>query len=209
MAVITKLTMQKDKTRANVYLDGDFVCGLSTLTIVKNGIKLGTEISKEELLLLVDDSEAERAYEKALSLLSRQRYTKRALINKLKLKGFDAMVVEGVVIRLEEYGYLGDKEYAQSYISANRTKSKRLLELNLINKGIKKEIIEEVLRDETDGEGERQKCRDARDKYLKNKTIDECVLKKLKAHLTYKGFGYEDINSVVKELGKGDLYCDD
>ena len=42
-------------------------------------------------------------------------------------------------------------------------------------------------------------------KYLKNKTTDECVLKKLKAHLTYKGFGYEDINSVVKELGERGL----
>ena len=93
MATITNITLQKNNSRANIFLNGEFVCGLNNITIVKNGLKIGTVIQKENLLKIYNESEMEGAYEKALSLLSRQKYTKKAIVDKLKAKGYDAEII--------------------------------------------------------------------------------------------------------------------
>lgn len=201
MATITNITLQKNKSRANIFLNGEFVCGLNNITIVKNGLKIGTVIQKENLLKIYNESEMEGAYEKALSLLSRQKYTKKAIVDKLKAKGYDAEIIENVINKLAEYGYINDEDFVRSFVNCNTTKSRRAIEANLMQKGIKREVIKEVLEDSTTKESEREKCVLASQKYMKNKILDDSVAKKLKAHLMYKGFMFEDILYAIKQLG--------
>ncbi len=201
MATITNITLQKNKSRANIFLNGEFVCGLNNITIVKNGLKIGTVIQKENLLKIYNESEMEGAYEKALSLLSRQKYTKKAIVDKLKAKGYDAEIIENVINKLAEYGYINDEDFVKSFVNCNTTKSRRAIEANLMQKGIKREVIKEVLEDSTTKESEREKCVLASQKYMKNKILDDSVAKKLKAHLMYKGFMFEDILYAIKQLG--------
>lgn len=201
MATITNITLQKNKSRANVFLNGEFVCGLNNITLVKNGLKIGTVIQKENLLKIYNESEIEGAYEKALSLLSRQKYTKKAIVDKLKAKGYDSEIIENVINKLAEYGYINDEDFAKSFINCNSTKSKHAIEANLMQKGIKREVIKEVLENSTTKESEREKCVLASQKYMKNKILDDSVAKKLKAHLMYKGFMFEDILYAIKQLG--------
>lgn len=201
MATITNITLQKIKSRANIFLNGEFVCGLNNITIVKNGLKIGTVIQKENLLKIYNESEMEGAYEKALSLLSRQKYTKKAIVDKLKAKGYDAEIIENVINKLAEYGYINDEDFVKSFVNCNTTKSRRAIEANLMQKGIKREVIKEVLEDSTTKESEREKCVLASQKYMKNKILDDSVAKKLKAHLMYKGFMFEDILYAIKQLG--------
>lgn len=201
MATITNITLQKNKSRANIFLNGEFVCGLNNITIVKNGLKIGTVIQKENLLKIYNESEMDGAYEKALSLLSRQKYTKKAIVDKLKAKGYDAEIIENVINKLAEYGYINDEDFVKSFVNCNTTKSKRAIEANLMQKGIKREVIKEVLEDSTTKESEREKCVLASQKYMKNKILDDSVAKKLKAHLMYKGFMFEDILYAIKQLG--------
>lgn len=201
MATITNITLQKNKSRANIFLNGEFVCGLNNITIVKNGLKIGTVIQKENLLKIYNESEMEGAYEKALSLLSRQKYTKKAIVDKLKAKGYDADIIENVINKLAEYGYINDEDFVKSFVNCNTTKSRRAIEASLMQKGIKREVIKEVLEDSTTKESEREKCVLASQKYMKNKILDDNVAKKLKAHLMYKGFMFEDILYAIKQLG--------
>ena len=201
MATITNITLQKNKSRANIFLNGEFVCGLNNITIVKNGLKIGTVIQKENLLKIYNESEMEGAYEKALSLLSRQKYTKKAIVDKLKAKGYDVEIIENVINKLAEYGYINDEDFAKSFVICNTTKSRRAIEANLMQKGIKREVIKEVLEDSTTKESEREKCVLASQKYMKNKILDGSVAKKLKEHLMYKGFMFEDILYAIKQLG--------
>lgn len=201
MAKISSITLQKNKSRANVFLDGEFVCGLNNLTLVKNGLKPGTEITKEKLIKIYNESEIEGAYEKALSLLSRQKYTKKAITDKLKAKGYEAEIIDVVVGKLKEYGYISDTDFATSFVNCNNSKSKRMLEVNLLQKGISREIIKQVLDENITLESEREKCTEATNKYMKNKEMNDSTIKKLKAHLLYKGFSFEDINYCIKSLG--------
>lgn len=201
MAKISSITLQKNKSRANVFLDGEFVCRLNNLTLVKNGLKPGTEITKEKLMKIYNESEIEGAYEKALSLLSRQKYTKKAITDKLKAKGYEAEIIDVVVGKLKEYGYISDTTFATSFVNCNNSKSKRMLEVNLLQKGISREIIKQVLDENITLESEREKCTEATNKYMKNKEMNDATIKKLKAHLLYKGFSFEDINYCIKSLG--------
>lgn len=208
MPTITDITLQKKKSRANVFLDGEFVCGLNNITLVKNGLKIGKEITKEELLKIHNESERESAFEKALSLLSRQKYTKKAISDKLKSKEYEEDIIKQVIEKLTEYGYISDLDFANSFISANKNKSKRMLEVNLLKKGLGRETIKKALEENTTDEEEKEKCLKATEKYLKNKELDEKTLQKLKSHLVYKGFSFDNINYAIRKLNKGE-YLDD
>ena len=48
MGVITELSMQRNKSRANVYIDGEYVCGLEISVILKHGLKVGVNIENEK-----------------------------------------------------------------------------------------------------------------------------------------------------------------
>ena len=84
MAVITDIKLQKSKTRANIFIDHNFCCGLDLVTIMKNRLKVGVEITENRLLEIQKESEMSDATEKALSLLERQKYTTARLKAKLK-----------------------------------------------------------------------------------------------------------------------------
>ena len=48
MPKITDLQIQKNnKTRANVYVDGQFAFGAEMVTVMKLGLKIGAEVSEE------------------------------------------------------------------------------------------------------------------------------------------------------------------
>lgn len=209
MPTITEITLQKKKSRANVFLDGEFVCGLNNITLIKNGLKVGVEITKESLLKIHNESEVESAFEKALSLLSRQKYTKKAIVDKLKSKEYEDDIIKQVISKLSEYGYVSDLDFANSFIVSNKSKSRRMLEVDLLKKGLGRETIKRALEENTTEEEEFEKCLTATQKYLKNKEVDEKTIQKLKSHLVYKGFSFDNINRVIRKQNFKGEYLDD
>lgn len=209
MPTITEITLQKKKSRANVFLDGEFVCGLNNITLIKNGLKVGVEITKESLLKIHNESEVESAFEKALSLLSRQKYTQKAIVDKLKSKEYEDDIIKQVISKLSEYGYISDLDFANSFIVSNKSKSRRMLEVDLLKKGLGRETIKRALEENTTDEEEFEKCLTATQKYLKNKEVDEKTIQKLKSHLVYKGFSFDNINRVIRKQNFKGEYLDD
>ena len=86
MATITDIKPQvKDKLRCNIYLDGRFYCGIKLETVMKNRLKVGNEITEQELSALQMESEKAVALDKAMTYLSRAPKTKkksRAILRK-------------------------------------------------------------------------------------------------------------------------------
>lgn len=199
MAIVTDLKYQKNKSRANVYLDGFFVCGMETTTLVKNGIKVGVEISSSKLEELQAESEIERAQEKALNLLERQKYTKKQIITKLKSKGYLPRTIDKVVNKLEEYGYISDEDYAGSFIRSTKNKSVKELRYSLMLKGVKDEIVEKAIGDAEINEEET--ILKLAEKFMKYKENSSENRKKLLAYLYRKGFEYSAIQSVICRFG--------
>lgn len=203
MAVVTELKMQKNKSRANVYLDGFFVCGMETTTLVKNGIKVGVDITPSRLEELQAESEVERAQEKALCLLERQKYTKKQIETKLKSKGYLPRTIEKVIEKLEGYGYISDEDYAGSFIRSSSNKSAKELRYLLMSKGVRDEIVEKAI--ENAEINEEEVVLKLAEKFMKYKENTPENKKKLLTHLYRKGFDYSTIQHVVRKFGVDDF----
>ena len=198
MAIITEITPQtKDKTRVNVYLDGRFCCGLDFVTLAEYRLKKGMEITEETLSEIQLAAEKDRAFAKAVSLLSVTGKTEKELYLKLKEKGYAHAIIRETITKLKEYGYVDNAEYAREYvISHANKKGGRMLAAELKMKGVSDADISTALNeiDETEG------AKAALNKYLRGKNITLENLQKAYRYLLSKGFSGDAVGEAVQSL---------
>ena len=200
MAVITKIEEQKNKNRVNIFVDGSFFCGRNKETAIVFGLKTGKEIEESELKAAVTESEVKSAFEKAADYISSRMHTKFELVSKLTKKGYEKSVAEKAVLKLEEYNYVNDALFAKAYINENQKYSSKMIENKLRQKGIAKDIIAEALSKRAD-ESEFEACKKYAVSYAKGKDLtDKAAQQKLFASLARRGFGFEIIKKVCKEI---------
>ena len=199
MKTITQIKVQThDKNRVNLYLDNKFYCGLDLETVVKNSLKVGTIISEERLLDIQLESEKQIAFNKALKLISLRYKTQKEVEKYLYDKGYLAQVVYYVISKLNEYHYIDDQKFVNSYIAAHKhIYGKLKLKQQLFQRGISEKIIDEALQDEEFDQTE-QICRLA-EKYMKTKEDTKENYIKLFRYLMGKGFEYEEIKTALKK----------
>ncbi len=196
MAEITKIEVQKkDKNRSNIYLDGEFFCGLQNEVVIGKNLKVGSEIDEEKLKEIVLESEKHVAFNKALTLLNTRFKTKHELKTYLKEKGFDEFVIDETIEKLIEYKYINDEHYVEAYINSNKDKkSKKVIELDLLKKGVSQKTIDLAIENL---ESESELILSLYTKYIKNK--EQTFENKQKAikYLMGKGFAYDDIKNAI------------
>ena len=199
MPKITDMQIQKNnKTRANVYVDGEFSFALEMLTVMKLGLKIGQEVSEETLREAIFDSEKSVAFERAMGYLGRGMKTVKQVRDYLVGKAYAPEVVDYVISRLKEYRYLDDEAYAKMYVEHNSaTKGKRRLKQELVQKGISLTLAEE--RSQLDGDVALDNARRLADRYMNNKPRDLKTLVKLQRYLVSRGYDFDVVNSVVRE----------
>ena len=199
---ITAITAQvKDKTRCNIYIDGRFCCGLTMETVVKNRLKVGKIVSAEELSAMQLESEKNTAFDKALTFLSATRKTEKEIRSHLSKKGYLPAVIDYVVEKLREYGFINDEEYAEAYTeSASKKKGGRLIRMELKNKGLSEEAIENALSELDEGQ-ELETAKGILEKYMRGKTADKETLQKAYRHLMSKGFDYDTAKAAIDAYG--------
>ncbi len=206
MNEITSITQQaKDKTRCNIYIDGRFCCGLRMDTAVKNRLKAGTVITPERLAALQMESEKNTAFDKALAHLSATKKTEKEMRDFLAKKGYLPVVVDYAVGKLREYGFIDDDDYAEAYLeAAAKRKGARLIRMELKNKGVSAEAIENAL-ENLDEDTELSSAKEVAKKYLRGKTLDRVTLQKAYRYLMGKGFSFElakEALSTFADLGE-------
>lgn len=196
---ITGLKVQsKDKNRCNLYIDGDFKCGISVDSVYKYGLKIGTEITEDILNDIMINSQKSQALSKAISYVSKSLKTKKQVKDYLLGKDFNIDIVYFVIDKLKEYGYIDDVEYSRKYIELNsKNKGERLIDYNLMQKGIKKEDI--YLARESAVVDNFSAILSIVEKRLKNKEITRELLSKTYKYLIGKGFNYDDIDKVISK----------
>ena len=195
MGKITDIQKQKrNRTRVSIFIDGEFVCGLDEVAVLSARLKVGDEITADSLKSVMEKSELNSAFERAVGYLSRGARAKKEIKKYLSDKGYDKDIIEQTIDKLCAYHYIDDYMYAQSYI---KSKSKKYgayrLSAELRQKGIDKAVIDELLA-ETPEDG----IVEIAQKYLRShKTADK---QKLKRFLAGRGFSWDSINSAVEKL---------
>ncbi len=129
------------------------------------------------------------------------------LQKKLKRKKIfvNPTVIEKVILRLRDFGYVDDEKFAEWWVeqrTKNRPKGIRIIKQELLRKGIDKEVLGEYVSDRN----EKALARIATEKIAKK--IQKLPVmerkKKLYAYLSYRGFDSGTIMSVIDEMvGKG------
>ena len=201
MMIITDLKQGvKNLNRVNVFVDGAYALSLDVTQVVDFRLKIGKELSAEELDELKKASEFGKLYQRALEwVLVRPRSEKETydyLYKKIYEKKLDKKYIDVVIERLKVKKYVDDQKFAEWWVENRFVKkgvSRKRLMMELMKKGVVREIVEEVLggRDET----EEIKKIIAR----KRKKYDD---EKLISYLVRQGFSYQLAQSQVRECGR-------
>ena len=197
--LITSIEEQKKhKDRVNIYVDGNFFCGMSLMTCTKYHLKAGCEVDEDRLKFLTEELEKENAMEKALLHLSKRQKTKSEMEKFLLEKGFEANIIEYVIGKLEEYSYINDEKYVRDYIKSyiNKEGAKKM-EFALKMKGIDEELISSALQET---EFDESVIMNLAQKYIKNRPLDLKTKQNLYRHLASKGFESDKIISVINSI---------
>ena len=121
--LVTDLKIQKNNDqRCSLFIDGEFYCGITAETAVYFHIKKGMELSQEELDLILKRDGYSSALEVALSYASRTaNKSKRDFAD--RLSDYPPEVVDNVLTRLEELGYINDELLAMDIVKRSLSKN--------------------------------------------------------------------------------------
>lgn len=206
MPLITDIKPQKNKKRFNIYLDGRFAFGLSVEARLKARLKIDQEISEEKVDELIKEDEFIKFYDRALNFLSYRPRSEKELQDWFKKKKIGNKTQKLIEKKLRRFNYLDDREFTRWWIEQRMTFrpfGKRRLDLELRQKGINQEMIEEELGKLEDDKliELAEELAKKRMKTLKNLPYFE-TREKLLAFLSRRGFRWEIIKTVVAKTLK-------
>ncbi len=201
---ISKVEVQKNHSdRVSIFVDDNYFASMYLDTAVKYGIKKDLEIDEETLKNYILESEKHLAFDKAVNYQNSAFKTKKQIRDYLNKKSYDKLVVDYVINKMEEYGFLNDSKFADMYISTYDKKyGPNMLKTKLLQKGISKNIVEEKLQE-----------------YLPNdEIVDKLLLKKLGnkepttenltkciRFLSSRGYEYDTIKKSINKIKKGEM----
>lgn len=205
MNEITAITPQvKDKTRCNIYLDGQFYCGLKLEVVVLHRLKVGMQVNKAFLNDIQLDSEKSTALDKTLTYITAAQKTEKQIKDYLYKKGYLPAVVKYVLEKLRDYRFVDDQDYAETYArNYAQRKGRRLIKLELKRKGISDEHVETAL-EELDDEEQLEGAKRLLEKYMRTKTADRETLSKAFRYIMSKGFDYDVAKRALTAYGEID-----
>jgi regulatory protein len=197
---ITALKLQaRNKTRVNVYLDGEFAFGLAKILALP--LRIGQELGPEQIERLQTADAEEEAHQRALRLLARRPRSEAEIRERLQKAGIAAPVVAVVLERLRSSKLLDDEAFAKFWVE-NRTtfrpRSKRALQMELKRKGIAAPALEDALHDTNDAESAYALALKRAKRLAALPAPD--FRRKLSDYLARRGFDYETVEPIVRRV---------
>lgn len=164
----------------------------------------GKILNDEEFSKLKDFNDYNVNFSKALNFISYRIRSKKEVYTKLKKEDVPEEHIDKIISKLEEDEYINDYRFAKAFFESktriNKWSNKRI-EYELIQKGISKDIINEISSNFKELEFENAK--DLVEKKLPQweRKFDGFKLKnKVYTFLSSKGFDYNTIERVLGEL---------
>jgi regulatory protein len=146
---ITKIEVQKrNPRRRSIFIDGKFAFGVDEEVLYKFGLRKGESLTQEQIEKIAEEEGKKEAKDMALEFLSFRRRTEKQVKEKLKKKGFDEKTIKVTIDKLKEFDLINDLEFATAWVKdrlAFKPRGKKLLKQELWKKGIKNDIIEQII----------------------------------------------------------------
>lgn len=203
MAIISDMTVQKkDQERVSVFLDGQFAFGLAMS--VAAGLKIGQQLSVEDIELLQKKELVHKARQNALNLVSLRPRSEHEVRTHLRRKSYEEDHIDDVVAYLKGLDLLDDLAFANYWVEQRETfrpRSRFALSQELRQKGISRDVADMVL--------EQVDERAAAHRVVEKNAYRWAILpedkyrEKVAGFLQRRGFAYEVIREVMEESWPG------
>ncbi len=195
---ITDVKQQlKREDRYSIYIDGKYAFSLSEAELVRLGLRQGLSLTAEKLAELQQDSKRDKAYDRSLHYIEIRPRSEQEIRQYLKRKQYEPELINAVAAKLYDIDLLNDERFARQWVEwrlASKPSSKRKLQAELIQKGISRDIIQEVMAEiEPETELEQVKALIGRKARLSQYQDRQ----KLMAYLARQGFSYDLIKRAL------------
>jgi regulatory protein len=202
---ITALQPQANNPeRVNIFVDGQFLQGANALLVYEMGLATGQELTQEQLTHLRDEEILQKAVDRALNFLSFRPRSRAEVRRYLKGKAVEPEVIEAVMQRLDRLELVNDHDFASFWIENREQFSPRgaqALKNELRMKGVKRDIIDELVSGEQDEDLAMQAARKKAFSLIQQPNIDYATFyRRLGSFLQRRGFDYEVTSRTVKTL---------
>lgn len=144
---ITSISKYKG-SRCKIDVDGEYWYILDAEIINNYGLTSGVECSSELLDELRNAADYRRLKERALYLLGYRDHSRKELADKLSRTADNQEIINGILNKMEEYGFLDDERYAKKLarnLIGRKRFGKRRAEYDMRGKGVPPAIARKVL----------------------------------------------------------------
>jgi regulatory protein len=202
MGKITGLVKGKGREKkVRVFLDDEYRCTLLAEIVLKEGLRVGREMTADELETITGKDHFQRCLNAALRYLGGRPRSEVEIRQRLQRHGYDSPCTERALFRLKEQGLVDDTAFARFWKENRESfspRSRRLTALELRRKGLKSDIIEKVTSEMDDSESA---YRAALSKARRLSLADDADFRRrLAGYLVRRGFGYDVINETVNKI---------
>ncbi|MCR4324548.1 MAG: RecX family transcriptional regulator [Candidatus Curtissbacteria bacterium] len=216
MPQITSIEPQKkNPQRFNIFLDGKFAFGVKEIAVFEHNLKIGKNITEEDVTNILAKEEIGRLTDLAAHFLSyRPRSEKEVadyLIKKISLRqkikfheAKESLQIAIVIKKLKKYKYINDQQFAKWFIESrmrSKPKGKIALRSELKAKGVEEDLIAKMLEGAVNELELAQKAIQKKIKRWQNlSNLD--LKKKVYMYLGARGFSVEIIREIFANLPK-------
>jgi regulatory protein len=204
---ITSLQPQAmNPNRINVFVDGQFLLGVSSLIVLQMGLGLEQEISPAQVEQLRHEDALQQALERALNYLSFRPRSREEVRRYLRGKATPAEMIDAVLVRLDQLNLVNDHDFASFWMETRAQfspKGAQAIKHELRTKGVDREVVDELVNDAQDEERALRAGSQKARSLIRLPDIDYAIFRtRLGQFLQRRGFGYEVITRTVKALWK-------
>ena len=201
-----KITYKKGKgDKIHVSVDGEYAFTVDETFFHSLCLNEKREYSAEELNEITEKAGERRAYNYAVSLLSRRDHSVKEITDKLTQKGY-GQYASHVAEKLAEQGYLSDERFAEMYVRELlnlKNYGKKRIRQELIRKGISRDIIENVISEAEFSDGRLRELIER--KYMRYLDTEKGAQKTINALLRL-GYSYGEIRDALKEIAENEEF---
>ena len=208
-SVITAIKgQQHDRERVNVFVDGEYAFAVTAEMAVLEGLRIGQPITPARIAELQAKDEQSKAVNSALLLLTTRPRSIKEIRTRLKQKGYSAPAIDAAIEKAEGWNYVDDEAFARFWVEnreANRPRGRRLLEQELRDKGVDREIVRNVI-DEA-GINEIEAATELARSKLRSyaKLEPEVARRRLAGFLVRKGYNFDVVKHALATAMGGEL----
>ncbi|MDO8638863.1 MAG: RecX family transcriptional regulator [Candidatus Daviesbacteria bacterium] len=216
MLKITSVEVQKKNPhRFNIFIDGKFAFGADEDLVVDRRLIVGKEFETHDIEKLLFEAEVGKLMERMYGLFNVRLRSEKEIRDYLKNLSYKRKIkdreeiseasIELLIDKLKQKKLINDLEFAKAWMEArSKKKGKIAIKLELMQKGIDREIIEEVISYQPSDGSEGLVAEKLLSKKLnlwKNLSPVEFKKKSID-YLLRRGFEYELVRNIVEKVLK-------